>query len=200
VLATAGGLVFQGSLIGEFAAYDATSGERLWQFPAQTGIVAAPISYGVGGRQLVAVAAGWGSGFALFGGKATAALGLVNRSRILAFSLDGTAGLPAPEPAIAGAFPQPPEYVAEEAQLAAGKDLYYERCSVCHGGDVASGGVLPDLRRASAETHGLWDAIVRGGLYRERGMPAFGQIFSQEDSDAVQAFVLERAWQAYEAR
>jgi PQQ-dependent dehydrogenase (methanol/ethanol family) len=200
VLATAGGLVFQGSLIGEFAAYDAAAGERLWQFPAQTGIAAAPISYGAGGRQLVAVAAGWGATFALFGGKATASLGLRNRSRVLAFSLDGTVALPAPEPVIASGIPRPPEYEADAAQLARGKDLYYERCAVCHGMDVASGGVLPDLRRAGPETHATWDAIVRGGLYRERGMPAFGQIFSAEDSEAVRTFVLERAWQAYDSQ
>jgi mono/diheme cytochrome c family protein len=197
VLATAGGLVFQGSLVGEFAAYDAAGGERLWQFPAQTGIAAAPISYGAGGRQMVAVAAGWGSAFALFGGKATASLGLRNRSRVLAFSLDGTAALPEPEPVIASGIPRPPEYTADAAQLALGKDLYYERCAVCHGLDAASGGVLPDLRRAGPETHAAWDAIVRGGLYRERGMPAFAPIFSAADSEAVRAFVLERAWQAY---
>jgi glucose dehydrogenase/cytochrome c5 len=197
VLVTAAGLVFQGSLVGEFAAYDAANGERLWQFPAQTGIAAAPISYGAGGRQLVAVAAGWGSAFALFGGKATASLGLRNRSRVLAFSLDGKAALPEPEPVIAAELPEPPPFEAEAQQLALGKDLYYERCAVCHGLDAASGGVLPDLRRASPETHAAWDAIVRGGLYRERGMPAFAQIFSAADSEAVRAFVLERAWQAH---
>ena len=40
ILATAGDLVFQGSLIGEFAAYDAGTGERVWQYPVHTGIAA----------------------------------------------------------------------------------------------------------------------------------------------------------------
>ena len=48
---------------------------------------------------------------------------------------------------------------ADAAQVATGKDLYYERCAACHGADVASGGVLPDLRRASADTHAAWDAM-----------------------------------------
>jgi PQQ-dependent dehydrogenase (methanol/ethanol family) len=197
VLATAGDVVFQGNISGEMAAYDAESGARLWQFPVQTGVVAAPMSYAVDGRQYVAVAAGWGSVFALFGGKGTAALGLGNRSRILAFSLDGQASLPALEANAPAPFPEPPPLTADAEQIAHGKDLYYQRCMVCHGADVASGGVLPDLRRISAETHAAWDGIVRGGLYRDRGMPAFGTIFDQADSEAIHAFVIERSRQAW---
>src|SRR6187431_930147 len=42
VLSTAGNLVFQGNVGGEFAAYNASDGTKLWSFPAQTGVVAAP--------------------------------------------------------------------------------------------------------------------------------------------------------------
>ncbi len=198
VLATAGGLVFQGSSIGEFAAYDANSGERVWQFAAQTGIVAAPISYAVDGEQHVAVAAGWGSIFALLGGQGAAALGQTNVSRILAFNVAGEQSLPAIEATAPAAFPEPPDSEATPAQLAMGKDLYHERCGVCHGTGVISGGVLPDLRRSGAEIHTIWDTIVLDGAFREKGMPAFGQIFSKEDSDAIHAFVLERSRFAYE--
>ena len=193
VLATAGGLVFQGSSIGEFAAYDAGSGERLWQFAAQTGIVAAPISYAVGGEQHIAVAAGWGSIFALLGGQGAAALGQKNVSRILAFNLAGEASLPVVEATAPAPFPEPPDSDATPAQLAAGKDIYHKRCGVCHGTGVVSGGVLPDLRRLTPEKHEIWDAIVLEGALRDIGMPAFGQILSQEDSEAVHAFVIERS-------
>jgi len=198
VLATAGGLVFQGSSIGEFAAHDAGSGERLWQFAAQTGIVAAPISYAVGGEQHVAVAAGWGSIFALLGGQGAAALGQKNVSRILAFNLTGAASLPVVEAAAPASFPEPPDMDATPAQLAKGKDIYHERCGVCHGTGAVSGGVLPDLRRLTKEKHQIWDAIVREGALRDIGMPAFGQILSQEESDAVHAFVIERSRMAHE--
>ncbi len=197
MLATAGELVFQGSSIGEFAAYDAGSGKRLWQFPAQTGIVAAPISYAVGGRQYVSVAAGWGSIFALLGGKGTAMLGQENHSRILAFSLEGKEQLPAIEKVVK-AIPEPPAGEVDAAQWAMGKDLYHERCSVCHGTGAVGGGVLPDLRYASAETHAKWDAIVLGGLLRDRGMPSFAPIFGKADSDAIHAFVIERSRFWYE--
>ena len=197
-LATAGNLVFQGSSIGEFAAYDADNGKRLWQFPAHTGIVAAPISYGIDDQQHVAIAAGWGSIFALLGGKGAAALGQTNHSRILAFRLAGDKALPAAELVAAAPIPEPPGSDASDAELALGKDLYHERCGVCHGTGAVSGGVLPDLRRLPKEKHEIWDAIVLGGSLRDIGMPAFGQILSKEDSDAVHAFVIERSQHAFE--
>jgi len=63
-LATAGGLVFTGEGNGHFSAFDSQTGKRLWQFNCGAGVNAPPISYEVGGRQYVAVAAGgskiWG--------------------------------------------------------------------------------------------------------------------------------------------
>lgn len=197
-LATAGNLVFQGSLIGEFAAYNASNGKRLWQFQSQTGIVAAPVSYSVDDEQHIAVAAGWGSIFGLIGSEGTASLGLINRSRILAFKLGGEAALPAIEEVAAMPIPEPPASAAGALQLAQGKDLYYERCMPCHGVDVAGGGVLSDLRRLTPQTHAIWDAIVLEGVLRDVGMPAFDPILSKDDSDAVHAFVIERARRAYD--
>lgn len=62
-LATAGGLVFAGEAGGDFIAVDAKTGQRLWRFAAGAGVNAPPVTYRVGGRQYVAVAAG---GHALF--------------------------------------------------------------------------------------------------------------------------------------
>ena len=60
-LATAGGLVFAGALDRWFSAYDADTGEILWR--ARLGDVpsAAPISYGVDGRQYIALVVGYGT-------------------------------------------------------------------------------------------------------------------------------------------
>ena len=200
VLATAGKLVFQGSLIGDFAAYDADNGKRLWQFPSQTGIVAAPISYSVDDQQHIAVAAGWGTIFGLFGGDGSAALGHSTQNRILAFRRGGEQSLPVREAVALANIPEPPVVDSSAAEIAAGKDIYYERCFMCHGENVASGGVLPDLRRLTKEKHDIWDEIVLGGMLRDIGMPAFGQILSKEDSDAVHAFVIERARHAYDTQ
>src|SRR3546814_13729521 len=59
-LATAGGLVFQGTADGRFVAYAADTGKKLWQTPANTGVMAGPISYTIDGQQYVTVEAGWG--------------------------------------------------------------------------------------------------------------------------------------------
>jgi PQQ-dependent dehydrogenase (methanol/ethanol family) len=60
-LATAGDLVFYGTLDGWFKAVDARSGELKWSFPAGSGIIGQPVSYqGPDGRQYVAVLAGVG--------------------------------------------------------------------------------------------------------------------------------------------
>jgi PQQ-dependent dehydrogenase (methanol/ethanol family) len=60
-LATAGGLVFYGTMDGWFKAVDARTGKQLWQFKTGSGIIGQPISYrGPDGRQYIAVVAGVG--------------------------------------------------------------------------------------------------------------------------------------------
>jgi PQQ-dependent dehydrogenase (methanol/ethanol family) len=58
VLSTAGGLVFNGEGNGEFAAYDARTGKKLWSFQAGAGVNAPATSFMVGRKQYIAVAAG----------------------------------------------------------------------------------------------------------------------------------------------
>jgi PQQ-dependent dehydrogenase (methanol/ethanol family) len=60
-LATAGGLVFYGTMEGWFKAVDAQSGKVVWQFKTGSGIVGQPITYrGPDGHQYVAVLSGVG--------------------------------------------------------------------------------------------------------------------------------------------
>ena len=58
VLSTAGNLVFHGETAGGFAAVDAKTGKTLWSFPTNDSWRASPMTYAVGGKQYVAVAAG----------------------------------------------------------------------------------------------------------------------------------------------
>jgi len=58
VLATAGDLVFNGEGNGFFRAFDAKTGKKLWEYQAGAGVNAPAVSYMVGGKQYVAVAAG----------------------------------------------------------------------------------------------------------------------------------------------
>ncbi len=58
VLATAGGLVFNGEGNGQFKAFDAASGKELWHFQCGAGVNSPAVTYTVNGKQYVAVAAG----------------------------------------------------------------------------------------------------------------------------------------------
>jgi alcohol dehydrogenase (cytochrome c) len=57
-LATAGGVVFNGQIDGNFAAYDGKTLQELWSFHTGTGINAPPITFAVNGKQYVAVLVG----------------------------------------------------------------------------------------------------------------------------------------------
>jgi PQQ-dependent dehydrogenase (methanol/ethanol family) len=60
-VATAGDLVFYGTMDGWFKAVDARTGELRWRYKTESGIVGQPISYrGPDGKQYVAVVAGVG--------------------------------------------------------------------------------------------------------------------------------------------
>jgi PQQ-dependent dehydrogenase (methanol/ethanol family) len=60
-LATAGDVVFYGTMEGWFKALDARTGQLLWQFKTESGIIGQPISYrGPDGKQYVAVLSGVG--------------------------------------------------------------------------------------------------------------------------------------------
>jgi len=81
-LATAGDVVFYGTMDGWFKAVDAHTGNLLWQFKCGSGIIGQPISYkGADGKQYIAILSGIGgwSGAIVAGGldprDATAALG-----------------------------------------------------------------------------------------------------------------------------
>ena len=193
MLSTAGNLLFQGNAEGQFVAYSADSGKQLWEYEAQSGIVAAPISYSVGERQYVAVVAGWGGSLITFGEIASRSKGSVNRSRLLVFELDGSDNLPAPKPYDRGT-PEPPVQVANAETIQRGDDLYHTRCFVCHGeGAISAVSFMPDLRYMDAKTHELFKPIVLGGMYLDRGMVSFANLLSNAEADDIHAFLIDQA-------
>ncbi|MCY4600635.1 MAG: PQQ-binding-like beta-propeller repeat protein [Acidobacteria bacterium] len=62
VLTTAGGLAFAGDLDRYFRAYDARTGDVLWERRLGTSVQGFPVSYTAGGEQYVAVSTGLGGG------------------------------------------------------------------------------------------------------------------------------------------
>jgi quinohemoprotein ethanol dehydrogenase len=161
--------------------------------------MAGPVSYEIDGVQYVAVAAGWGSGFALSAGPVALKADVRGAGRVLAFALDRHEPVP-PGPPAAGPVPEPGwPLEATPAQLAQGAKLYAVWCMACHGPLAIGGGAIPDLRYATRETHAQFDAIVLGGIRSDRGMPPFGDQLAPGDSRALQAYVLELARDAARA-
>ncbi|WP_116367077.1 PQQ-dependent dehydrogenase, methanol/ethanol family [Parahaliea mediterranea] len=194
LLSTAGNLIFQGNAEAGFAAYRADTGEELWHTDAQTGVVAAPMTYAVNGEQYIAVAAGWGGAFALAGGDSAArSKGTVSNPRILVYKLGGKAALPAPATptaarAVDGGFSYDPQQVDE------GYSLYMANCHMCHGDRAVSGSSsVPDLRYMSAETREQFLPIVLGGLRHNRGMIGFAETLDRDQAMAIYHYLGKRA-------
>jgi|TARA_B100000315_G_scaffold259226_1_gene314382 PQQ-dependent dehydrogenase (methanol/ethanol family) len=191
ILSTAGNLVFQGTSHGRLVAYQADDGGELWSAPAQTGIIAPPVTYMVDGEQFVTVMAGWGGAFALAAGGAAEKLNHKSEGRILTFKLGGKEELPRMQ--TDAPFPDPLPLTADAADIAHGNSMYHRYCGVCHGPGVRGGGVISDLRYTVAERHLVFEDIVLGGILGDLGMVSFSDVLTKEDVRAIQSYVISRA-------
>jgi PQQ-dependent dehydrogenase (methanol/ethanol family) len=201
ILSTAGNLVFQGTSSGYFNAYRADTGDKLWSFPTGSAILAAASTVEIDGTQLILVAAGSGTTSGFGAAMANMMGKAAGPSRLLAFSLDGTAHLP-PSNNSRQPFPKPPAPEADAALAEQGRNVFDEgRCGMCHGLalDVGAGSV-PDLRRINAATYSLFSQIVRGGLYKSAGMPVFADVLREDELPALKAYIINEAWKSYRAQ
>ncbi|MBZ5643818.1 MAG: PQQ-dependent dehydrogenase, methanol/ethanol family [Acidobacteriia bacterium] len=195
-LSTAGNLVFEGTGNGQFEAFRANTGEKLWSASAQSGIVAGPISYTVNGEQYVAILAGWGGVMPLAAGEvARQSPQMNNVPRMLAFKLGGKASLP-PAPEFKPRALTPPRTTANPATVKKGEELYQQYCSNCHGDVAVSGGVLPDLRYSGTLKTDVWFGVVLDGMLKQAGMVAFAKEISRQDAAAIREYVVYRANQS----
>jgi quinohemoprotein ethanol dehydrogenase len=193
VLSTAGGLVFQGASDAHFAAYDAATGERLWRFFTETGVVAAPITFEIDGEPYITVAAGWGGAYALIAGGVVPTGSEAKVGRVLTFKVGAKGALPDAPPAPIAATPPPPSTAAPDV-IAAGAALYAQNCTVCHGEHAMSSGLTPNLRHSPLIADpALWDEVVRKGARASLGMASFGAIFDEAGSEAIRAYVISEA-------
>jgi len=194
VLSTAGDLVFQGSATGYVNAYHAADGKKLWEFPAQTGVVAPPITYRINGEQYVTVSAGWGGIFPLMTGPiAKQSIPTpVNRSRLLTFKLGGTAVLPS-EKYNTYDLPDFTEFEMDADKVKAGARSYESYCIQCHGTGAYSGGVVTDLRYSKIlPDAAAWRSVVAEGSMEALGMIGFSAELSDEAVENIRHFVIDR--------
>lgn len=197
VLATAGGLVFQGDALGIFSAYDKETGERLWEFNTYTSMLAPPITFEIDGEQYVSILTGSGGGD-LFGGEPLppieiqASLTYNNFGRLLVFKLDGQKKIPIPD---VRDKTVPEQQLADVSadKIRNGESNYNDYCAVCHGFIVKSAGGVPDLRKMTTGTHDLFNKIVLGGILGSNGMAGFADVISEEEVENIHHYIRARA-------
>ena len=162
--------------------------------PAQTGVVAAPMTYTAGGSQYIAVLAGWGGAYSLATGELSFKSGrITNVSRMLAFRLGGTASLGPVPAALAQPVLNPPASKADAQTIAHGKVVFSRYCGVCHGDAAVSGGLVPDLRASAYLGSDEWFDIVLGGKLKAGGMASFAGALTRDDVAAIREYVIARA-------
>jgi quinohemoprotein ethanol dehydrogenase len=196
-MATAGDLVFHGTADGDFRAFDARNGKRLWAMNMQRGISSAPISFSVDGQQRIALLVGWG-GLMAVNNAAFQKHGWKYKGpgiRLVSFSLAGKAALPAVAgtrfalaPADSGSEP------IDSALAEQGFGIYHaSSCAVCHGAEVKSNGAsAPDLRESAlAMSFASFKAVVADGALLANGMPMFNDL-SEQEVRAVHEYVRQQ--------
>jgi quinohemoprotein ethanol dehydrogenase len=188
MLATAGGLVFRGHG-SRLVASAADDGRTLWESQdLQTGVVAAPISFELDGVQHIAVVAG----------RSTTNYYAPSYARLLVFRRGASETLP---PAVTFTPPPlaPPPSVASAELIERGALAYQANCMICHdtpgnAGGMFRRGLFPDLAYSPAlHSRELFDAIVLDGVRAANGMASFADALNAEESEAIRAFVIERA-------
>jgi len=197
LLCTAGGLLFQGNGQGKLVAYDAKNGKNVWEFDAQQGILAPPITYTIDGEQYISLMVGHGGAGGLSFSPVTNAPEVMSEGgRLMTFKLGADTKLPPIDRK--RRLPEPPELTASSDDVAKGDKLYHAQCVYCHGPGAIGHPNLADLRYMDAKTHEQYSAIVLGGSQQAKGMPSFAGKITPEESEQIHAYLTQLGHQALE--
>lgn len=193
-MTTASDLLFSGNWSGEFVAYDARTGARLWAAPTQAATVAAPSTYVIDGEQYVAILVG---ARGLPKGQARTNPLSANNSRILVFKLGGKAQLPA-APVQAGTVAartlDPPLMSGTNEQVIDGQGSYARTCAGCHGAGGVADKSIPDLRYSpTLRNLTEWNAIVVNGARADKGMASFKSMLADGESENIFHYIVSQA-------
>ena len=198
-MATAGDLVFQGTARGQFGAYHAATGQKLWSFDVGQGIIAAPITYEAEGIQYVSILVG-------YGGAPNYATKLFDDGwrfneqprRLLTFALGRQTPLPpnGPPRHRVNAV-DVPGLAIDPKQAARGSELVGMHCGYCHGDELNdTGSFAPDLRESVLATNlEAFKSVLHQGTRAALGMPKFDDL-SDEDLRAIYMYIRHRAREA----
>lgn len=177
ILTTKGGLVFAGHNDGRLIAFDAKTGEQVWEFKADAGVNAAPVSYEVDGKQYISVLV---AGNSLAGSK--------HGDTLWTFSLDGTIESGA-DVSNLGKKTDTSSEDSTTASADEGKKVYETNCMACHGNAGTDGHNGPDLQvsQVAKDPDKVMNQVKKGGSV----MPAFGDILTDKQIKDVAAYITE---------
>ncbi len=187
VLSTAGNLVFQGTSDGNFAAFNASTGDKLWESHVGTGVIAPPITYEIDGEQYVSIPAGWGGVMGL----TISFSPYQTTGKIYTFKIGGDKPMPKfLEPAANPKLKGVSFHIESEAEVMEGLKLYLNYCYICHGMPAESkGGRIPNLGYSTTETINQLKEYVLGGDLLQKGMPDFTNRVSEVEVENIKAFI-----------
>lgn len=182
-LTTKGNLVFQGTSDGRLVAYNAASGEQLWDQHLGIGIIAAPMTWEKDGEQYVTIAAGWGGSY----GVSNRHTETVGPGTVFTFKLGAAGEMPifgdGPTELLRGIAYDP-------AHIPEGQGLYVGACASCHGvPGVGNGGNIPNLGYSTPDTIANINAIVLEGALEAGGMPNFHGKLTEDNVVKITAFI-----------
>jgi quinohemoprotein ethanol dehydrogenase len=201
---TAGGLVFVGQNNGELSAFDVETGKQLWSFQTGAGANTTVTPFEDEGEEKIAIYAGGNSLAATSHGEnlwVFSLKGTMGPAKGTEEKAEGTLHAGEEEEGAEGETPTEEEAEggpAEEAETGAaggapnaeaGKEVFADNCSICHGNTGHGGNGGPDLRSMPlAKTQaGAEKQVTNGG----GGMPAFKGQLSEEEIKNVAAYVVE---------
>jgi quinohemoprotein ethanol dehydrogenase len=196
-MTTAGNLVFQGTGWGQFIAYSASTGEKLWSFYAGLGIIAAPISYSVDGQQYVSLLVGYGGNGGILGKLADYGWRFDEQPRrLLTFALDRHVPLPPGKPPRFNVKAvDSPSLAIDQGQAARGAKEYQSAlCGFCHGAQLENvGSFAPDLRESAlAAAWPAFRSVLHEGALANLGMPKFGHL-TEDKMRAIYLYIRQGA-------
>jgi quinohemoprotein ethanol dehydrogenase len=120
----------------------------------------------------------------------------VGPAKLVVYALDAK-GVQLPPPPPPESITPPPATPQAADKVAAGATVFAQFCAACHG-QSAIGSGPKDLRFIKPQSHTDFNDIVLGGKFKDKGMVPFNGVLTQEQVDAVHAYVISRGqedWQ-----
>ena len=158
-------------------AFDAKTGEQVWEFKTDAGVNAAPVAYEVDGKQYISV---------LVGGNALA--GSKHGDSLWTFSLDGTIESGA-DVASTDKQNENKGEAGATANAGEGKTVFEGNCLACHGREGTGGHNGPDLQlsQVAKDSQKVIERVKKGGTV----MPFFGDLLSDQQVQDVAAYITQ---------